>query len=74
MVPRVDDNIRAAKCDLGLFNLDALFAGENEDTNEFAIGQNFIRSYNLTMKFVERQSSDDISLSIFIGSTGQKED
>ena len=69
MVPRVDDSIRAAKCDLGLFNLDSLFSGENEDTNEFAIGQNFIRSYNLTMKFVERQSSDDISLSIFIGST-----
>lgn len=70
MIPRVDDNIRAAKCDLGLFNLDALFVGEkDEDTNEFAIGQNFIRSYNLTMKFVERQSSDDISLSMFIGST-----
>ena len=74
MVPRVDDSIRQAKCDLGLFNLDALYSGEDEDTNEFAIGQNFIRQYNLTMKLVERQSSDDISLSIFIGSTDQKED
>lgn len=54
MVPKVDTNLRASKCDLGLFNLDAITTDEGEDTNEFAIGQNFIRSYNMTMKFVNR--------------------
>ena len=75
MVPKVDDDVRQARCDLGLFNLDALFEDEeNVDTNEFAIGQNFIRSYNMTLKFVNRESSDDIALSMFIGSTNRKED
>ena len=54
MVPKIDTDLRTAKCDLGLFNLDALFDDENVDTNEFAIGQNFIRSYNMTLKYVNR--------------------
>ena len=74
MVPKVDSNTRTAKCDLGLFNLEALFENENVDTNEFAIGQNFIRTYNMTLKYVNRQSSQDIALSMFIGSTTKKED
>ena len=73
MVPTIDNNLRTAKCDLGLFNLDALFDDENVDTNEFAIGQNFIRSYNMTLKYVNRKSSDDIALSMYIGSTTNRE-
>lgn len=39
MSPKVDDNLRVAMCDLGLFNLDALETGEtDDDTNEFALG------------------------------------
>ena len=74
MVPKVNPDLREAKCDLGLFNLDALFDGENLDTNEFAIGQNFIRSYNMTMKFVNRKSSQDIALYMYVGSTTTKEE
>lgn len=75
MTPKVDVNLRVAMCNLGLFNLQDIniSQSENDDTTEFALGQNFIRTYNMTMKFVERQSSDDISLSVFIGSTTHKE-
>mgnify|MGYP000259307548 CR=1 FL=1 len=39
MTPKVDNNVRAAMCDLGLFNLDAIETDEtDDDTNEFALG------------------------------------
>ena len=76
MLPRVSPELRSTTCDLGLFNLantnkdgDA----SNSDTNEFAVGQNFIRKYGLTMKYVVRKDSNDISLDIFLGNAEQEE-
>ena len=70
MLPRINDELRTTTCDLGLFNLDAKSSGDessNTDSNEFAIGQNFIRKYGLLMRYVVRAGSNEVSLSIFIG-------
>ena len=55
---------------------DAVSSQENADTNTFAVGQNFIKKYALTMKFVERKYDADekntISLTIYLGNAVHK--
>ena len=78
MIPKVDEATREAECDLGLWNLqDVVSSEENVDTNTFAVGQNFIKKYGITMQFVERKYDSDsdkntISLTIFIGNASHK--
>jgi len=68
MIPRVSQTSRTSSCDLGLFNLNSMFGtSNNTDGDEFAIGQNFIRSYNATYKYAISQGNGDITLSIYIG-------
>ena len=40
----------------------------------FGVGQNFIRKYNMTIRFAERRDSEvkDINMSIFIGKAGEQ--
>lgn len=42
-------------------------------SNKFALGQNFIRKYNLTIRFTERNdATDNINMAVFIGKTTHK--
>ena len=61
-------------CTLGLWNIDVeQNSMGNSQYNQFAIGQNFIRKYNMTIRFTERNDfSNNISLSVFIGKTDKK--
>lgn len=55
MLPKVDTKLRTAECALGLWNLqNTKDSASQYDINEFAVGQNFIRTYNMTLKFVKR--------------------
>ena len=55
MLPKVDSSIRGTMCNLGLWNLQESKIDDPEegdvDSNEFAIGQNFIRKYGMTVRF-----------------------
>lgn len=68
MAPKIEKSTRVQKCNLGLWNLE-----DNEEekkdysSNTFAVGQNFIKKYGLTIMFVERAGTNDISLSVYIG-------
>ena len=66
MYPKVQNNLRVQKCNLGLWNKDSVVSNDlSSDT--FAIGQNFIRRYNMTIMSTERAESNDISMHIYIG-------
>ena len=69
MLPKVDSSIRGTMCNLGLWNLQESNLENAQavdgDTNEFAIGQNFIRQFGLTIRFQERE--DAISMTVFLG-------
>ena len=72
MYPKVNSQTRVEACALGLWNKDAVLNYETTDVvdseaNAFAIGQNFIRKYNMTIQFVERASSNDISMAVYLG-------
>ena len=69
MLPKVDSSIRGTMCNLGLWNLQESNLENAQavdgDTNEFAIGQNFIRQFGLTIRFQERDA--DISMTVYLG-------
>ena len=68
LMPKIDPTSRDSKCSLALWNLEDAIGEQSEKTNEFALGQNFIRRYNMTMRFVRRTTSQQqIALSVFIG-------
>ena len=58
-MPKVDPSLRVPKCALGLWNLknhqDVDLSTIGSDIDQFAVGQNFIREYNMTFKYIKTQ-------------------
>ena len=80
-LPRIDPTLKTSMCALGLWNLQNLYDYDQhdqigEDIKAFAVGQNFIRQYNMTFKFVrtvtESDTQSDINLLMFIGPAEDK--
>jgi len=77
-LPKVDPSLRVSKCNLGLWNLDeVLKTSQESDVKQFAVGQNFIRSYNMTMRFIRTEQdatgSRSISLLLYMGPAGHRD-
>ena len=66
--------MRTSKCALGLWNLNENRDETSDDVQEFAVGQNFIRKYNMTMKFSKRKDgTNNVSLDVFLGKADQEQ-
>ena len=76
MLPKINNELRSSKCNLGIWNLDEYrHEGTRGDVNQFAVGQNFIRKYNMTMKFSKRKDgTDNVSLDVFLGKADHEKD
>ncbi len=76
MLPKINDELRSSKCNLGIWNLDQFRdEGSKGDVNQFAVGQNFIRKYGMTMKFSKRKDgTDNVSLDVFLGNADHEKD
>ena len=80
-LPKIDPVLKASRCSLGLWNLMQVQQRESMqqggDIDAFAVGQNFIREFNMTFKFIKTQQDskiiDNISLLIFLGAAKHKE-
>ena len=84
-MPKIDRVSRNTRCNLGLWNLNEklkLGLGFKEfdfgnDVHEFALGQNFIRQYNMTLKYIKTSKFfssgiNDVSVMVYIGAAGHR--
>ena len=77
-LPKVDPYLRVSKCQLGLWNLQQVIPSQDEEEfKQFAVGQNFLREYNMTMRFLKTEKdqggSRSISVLLYIGNAERRD-
>ncbi len=73
MFPKVSSTLRQTMCNLGLFSLDPKnnYVFQNpiveDESNRFAVGQNFIVKFDLALHYSIRAAIDEVTLNVYVG-------